>query len=247
MLNNVQDENRKLRCQLKDSTIKLGDAQARLIKFEEELEDVKGKLATKGRDNESDRVLIKDLVFENENKRKYIVSLEDEIRDLKKAKSKLYAENFLIRKLGKQISDDSDNLLEIITKLKNEKDTADKKIVLLESENSKIMSDKKKEFEDIGLKSEDVQEVNESLNISFHMEADNNEEENVGLVNGQNVDENVGRHIVNNDVLIEDVAKVQSLIYEDEDPDHVLDEDTNRVKVKDAVTASDMDENENVG
>ena len=97
------------------------------------------------------------------------------------------------------------------------------------------------------MKSEDVQEVNESLNISFHMEADNNEEENVGLVNGQNVDENVGRHIVNNDVLIEDVAKVQSLIYEDEDPDHVLDEDTNRVKVKDAVTASDMDENENVG
>ena len=132
--------------------------------------------------------------------------------------------------------------------MKNEKDTTDKKIVLLESENAKIMSDKTKEFEDIGLKSEDVQEVNESLNISFHMDAVNDEEENVGLVNGLNDDENVGRHIVNNDVLVENAAKVQSLIYEDEDPDELRDEDTNRVKVmKDADTAQVINENENVG
>jgi len=211
-LSNVLHENEDLRYQIEDSSLKLDDAQAKLIKFEEELKVVKGKLVTREIDNESDRVLIKDLVFENENKRKYIENLENEIRDLKKTKSKLLAENVLIRKLGKQISDDSDNLLEIITKLKKEKDSADEKIVLLETENAQISSENRKVIENNGLESEDVQEVNESLVKSEQMTA-LNDEVHAGLDKGPkpNVDENICRQIVNHDNNVdEDVDNAQS-------------------------------------
>jgi len=249
-LNNVLDENENLRCQIKDSSLKLNDAESRLIKFEEELEDVRGKLVTREIDNDSDRVLIKDLVFENENKRKYIENLENEIRDLKKTKSKLLAENVLIRKLGKQISDDSDNLLEIITKLKQDKDAADEKIVLLEWEKAQNLSGNRKVIENIGLKIEDVQEVNESLDKSWQMAA-LNDEINVGQDKDPNpsVDENDCRQIVNHDNNIdEDIDKEQS-IDKDVDLIQVVSKDVNMDKVceKGVDIAHDIkDENKNV-
>jgi len=233
-LSNVLHENEDLRYQIEDSSLKLDDAQAKLIKYEEELEEVKGKLVTREIDNESDRVLIKDLVFENENKRKYIENLESEIRDLKKTKSKLITENVLIRKLGKQISDDSDNLLEIITKLKQDKDAADEKIVLLEWEKAQSLSRNRKVIENIGLKIEDVQEVNESLDKSWQMAA-LNDEINVGQDEGPNpiVDENDCQQIVNHDNNIdEDIDKAQS-IDKDVDLVQVGNKDVNTDKVCD--------------
>jgi len=243
-LSNVLHENEDLRYQIEDSSLKLDDAQAKLIKFEEELKVVKGKLVTREIDNESDRVLIKDLVFENENKRKYIENLENEIRDLKKTKSKLLAENVLIRKLGKQISDDSDNLLEIITKLKKEKDSADEKIVLLETENAQISSENRKVIENNGLESEDVQEVNESLVKSEQMTA-LNDEVHAGLnkVPKPNVDENVCRQIVNHDNNVdEDVDKAQS-IYKGVNQVQVvgIDVHTDKVCDEDADIANDVE------
>jgi len=249
----VLDENEYLRCQLKDSSMKLSEAQAKLTKFAEDLEDVKGKLVTRETDYKSDRVLIKDLVFENENKRNYIENLENEIRDLKKAKSKLLIENVLIRKLGKQISDDSDNLMEFINKLYKEKDAADEKIAFLESENVEILSEKRIVYEDIGLKSEDVQEVNESLDKSCQMIA-LNDDANASLNKGPNptVDENICRQIVNHDNIIhEDVDKAQS-INEGMDQVQVIGIDVHMYKGcdEDASIASkiekDVDENENV-
>jgi len=256
-LNNVLDENENLRCQIKDSSLKLNDAQTKLIKFEEELEDVKGKLVTREIDNDSDRVLIKDLVFENENKRKYIENLENEIRDLKKTKSKLLAENVLIRKLGKQISDDSDNLLEIITKLKQDKDAADEKIVLLEWEKAQNSSGNREVIENIGLKIEDVQEVNESLDKSWQMAA-LNDEINVGQDKDPNpsVDENDCRQIVNHDNNIdEDIDKEQSIdkdvdliqvVGKDENMDKVCDKDIDIAHDFEEGISQVMDENENV-
>jgi len=242
-LSNVLHENEDLRYQIEDSSLKLDDAQAKLIKYEEELEEVKGKLVTREIDNESDRVLIKDLVFENENKRKYIENLESEIRDLKKTKSKLITENVLIRKLGKQISDDSDNLLEIITKLNKEKDSADEKIVLLETENVSLY---RKLIENNGWISEDVQEVNESLVKSEQMDA-LNDEVHFGLDKGPkpNVDENVCRQIVNHDNNVdEDVKDNAQFIDKGVDQLQVvgIDVRTDKVCDEDAGIAHDVEE-----
>jgi len=238
----VLHENEDLRYQIEDSSLKLDDAQAKLIKYEEELEEVKGKLVTREIDNESDRVLIKDLVFENENKRKYIENLESEIRDLKKTKSKLITENVLIRKLGKQISDDSDNLLENITKLNKEKDTADEKIVLLQTENVSLY---RKLIENNGLNSQDVQEVNESLVKSEQMTALNDEVHVLDKGLKPNVDENVCRQIVNHDNNVdEDVEDNAQFIDKGVDQVQVvgIDVRTDKVCDEDAGIAHDVEE-----
>merc|ERR1712179_452144 len=177
--------------------------------------------------------------------------------DLKKTKSKLLAENVLIRKLGKQISDDSDNLLEIITKLKQDKDAADEKIVLLEWEKAQSLSRNRKVIENIGLKIEDVQEVNESLDKSWQMAA-LNDEINVGQDKDPNpsVDENDCRQIVNHDNNIdEDIDKEQSIdkdvdliqvVGKDENMDKVCDKDIDIAHDFEEGISQVMDENENV-
>merc|ERR1719233_1853142 len=187
----------------------------------------------------------------------YIENLENEIRDLKKTKSKLLVENVLIRKLGKQISDDSDNLLEVITELKKEKDDADEKIVLLESENAQILSENGRVPEDIGLKCEDVQEVNESLDKSWQMTA-LNDEVNAGLDKGlnPNSDENVCRQIVpHENVIDENVDKAESItmgvdqvqvVGRDVHMDNVCDGDADTAHDSEEDISKVMDENENV-